>query len=125
MKKITSLILVCLLLVGTALSLVSCAEKLSGKYENTTAGLTLEFKGEEVTITQKTWAGSILSVGTYAIEETEEGKKTITLDFSGENGDQFSIYSGTFDLVTGSDDANGKYIKIGFSPITITFTEVK
>ena len=77
MKKIVSLTLTFVLLIGIVLTLVSCGG-LSGTYEGT--GITLfdlKFSGNKVTVIY----GEEKLTGTYEIEEDDNGKKTISFDF--------------------------------------------
>ena len=77
MKKIVSLTLTFVLLIGIVLTLVSCGG-LSGAYEGT--GITLfdlKFSGNKVTVIY----GEEKLTGTYEIEEDDNGKKTISFDF--------------------------------------------
>ena len=79
MKKLLSAVLVCLLLVGTMLSLVSCGNSLSGTYEGLL--FDLKFKGSKVTIIVN---DEEVLTGTYEIEK-ENDKMTISFDFVDED----------------------------------------
>lgn len=120
MKKTISTILVCVLLVGTLLSLASC-EMLGlviGTYAKTTEFLgvetttTYEFSGKEVTVSTVTTMGNTSTTsnktGEYEIGENEEGQKTITLTFTNEDGEG-TVTTYTFN--SGKDD-NGAYIEL-------------
>ena len=102
MKKIISLTLCCMLLVGALLSLVSCGEKtLSGKYESAALignSVMYEFdRDKTVTVTGKSMIGLDISLeGTYSIEERENGLMIIT----------FSFPTG----LEGADDFKGEHI---------------
>lgn len=124
MKKILSLVLVCMLFVGTALSLVSCGNSLSGTYEG--EGLIdfgLKFKGSKVSIIVD---DKEVLTGTYDIEE-ENGKKTISFDFVDEedaNEDEKKILK-IIDSILDEDlpfEKDGDTIKIG-KIIPIKFTK--
>lgn len=79
MKKVLSVVLVCMLLVGTMLSLVSCGNSLSGTYEGLL--FDLKFKGSKVTIIVD---DEEVLTGTYEIKE-EDDKQTISFDFVDED----------------------------------------
>ena len=82
MKKFLSAILVCVLLVGTMLTLVSCGNSLSGTYEGEgLIAFDLKFSGSKVSILVD---GEKVLTGTYDIDE-EDGKKTISFDFVDED----------------------------------------
>lgn len=112
MKKFLSAILVCVLLVGTMLSLVSCGNSLSGTYEGLL--FDLKFKGSKVTIIL---ADEEVLTGTYEIEE-EDGKKTISFDFVDEDDateEQKKVLK-TIDAILDADlpfEKDGDTIKIG------------
>lgn len=87
MKKIISMILVCVLLVGMLFTLASCGKKLKGSYSCEVGGMTMtyEFKGNKFTLTtemevlgQKV---TTESEGTYKIKGDEI---TITMEIDGE-----------------------------------------
>lgn len=112
MKKFLSAILVCVLLVGTMLSLVSCGNSLSGTYEGLL--FDLKFKGSKVTIIL---GDEEVLTGTYEIEE-EDGKKTISFDFVDEDDateEQKKVLK-TIDAILDADlpfEKDGDTIKIG------------
>ena len=121
MKKTISTILVCVLLVGTLLSLASCEMfgLVTGTYAKTTeffgteTTVTYEFSGKEVTVSTVTKIGNTSTTsnktGEYEIGENEEGQKTITLTFTNEDGEG-TVTTYTFN--SGNDDG-GSYIEIG------------
>jgi len=127
MKRIVSLILVCLLLVGSVFALASCGNTISGKYEGEievnllltkgTYTVTYDFKGDEVTISSvlSTDLGSIAPkslTASYEISEDEGGHKIITFNYgdkeevegAAKSGIPVSFSQGTADGV--------KYIEI-------------
>lgn len=120
MKKTISTILVCVLLVGTLLSLASCEMfgLVIGTYARTAevfgieTTTTYEFSGKEVTISTVTKMGNTSTTsnktGEYEIGENEEGQKTITLTFTNEDGEG-TVTRYTFN--SGKDD-NGAYIEL-------------
>lgn len=120
MKKTISTILVCVLLVGTLLSLASCEMfgLVTGTYAKTTTFMgvetttTYEFSGKEVTVSTVTTMGNTSTTsnktGEYEIGENEEGQKTITLTFTNEDGEG-TVTTYTFN--SGKDD-NGAYIEL-------------
>jgi len=79
MKKVLSAILVCVLLVGTMFTLVSCGNSLSGTYEGLL--FDLKFKGSKVTIIVK---DEEVLTGTYEIEGKDDDM-TISFDFVDED----------------------------------------
>ena len=111
MKKIISLMVVCVLLVGTMLTLASCG--LSGTYEAGTT--TLEFSGKKVTITEEAEVfGAKVSKtyeAEYKVEEDDDGEKTITFTYA-EDDDKHLILNGEKTFSQGEEDGK-KYIKIG------------
>ena len=97
MKKIISLTLLCVLLIGTLLTLVSCGG-LSGTYEGTLVDL--KFSGSKVTVIM----GDKELKGTYEIEKKDNGKKTISFDFIDEedaNEDEKAILKVIDDMLDG------------------------
>ena len=109
MKKIVSAILVCVLLVGTMLTLASCG--LSGTYENGTTKIT--FKGKTVTIVDEvTILGATVSKtyeAEYEIVDGDEGK-TIVFTYA-EGADKHITLNGEKNFSQGEEDGV-KYIKI-------------
>lgn len=122
MKKIVSLTLVCLLLVGTMLSLVSCGNMLSGKYEYKLTDditTTYEFSFNKVTKTATSGIAGFTktetSEGKYKINEVENDKFEITFTWDVDGEEKIE----TLSFAKGSE--NGvDYIKIG----GITFNKV-
>ena len=112
MKKLLSAVLVCLLLVGTMLSLVSCGNSLSGTYEGLL--FDLKFKGSKVTIIVN---DEEVLTGTYEIEK-ENDKMTISFDFVDEDEateDEKKVLD-IIDAILDSDlpfEKDGDTIKIG------------
>ncbi len=109
MKKTVSAILVCVLLLGTMLTLVSCDRILFGKYEAdlVVSKVTYEFSAfNKVTITVDPIIGETsVTEGTYKIAEDNEGN--IEFVFTAKDGEpEASSFS------TGEEDGV-KYIKIG------------
>ena len=114
MKKTLSALLVCVLLVGTLLSLVSCGIMLSGKYELKLTDdnhVVYEFSGKKVTKTKTNgifgYSKSETVEGKYEINEVEEGKFKITFTWETEED---SIE--TLDFSQGEENGT-KYIKLG------------
>ncbi len=74
MKKTLSLILVVVLLMGTVLTLASCATTLSGTYSNDDTGTTYKFSGSKYTRTAPSLLGGTnVMEGKYDIIETDDG----------------------------------------------------
>ena len=112
MKKILSALLVCVLLVGCVITLVSCGG-LSGTYEGTLCDL--KFKGDKVTVI----IGDNELTGKYEIEEDDKGNKTISFDFVDEDeatDDQKAILKVIDKLLKGkvSFKEDGKKITIAY-----------
>jgi hypothetical protein len=114
MKKTLSALLVCVLLVGTLLSLVSCGIMLSGKYELKLTDdnhVVYEFSGKKVTKTTTRgvfgYSKSETVEGKYEINEVEEGKFQITFTWETEE-DNIE----TLDFSQGEENGT-KYIKLG------------
>ena len=112
MKKIISLVLACILLVGCVFTLASCSTMLMGSYEaeveilGQSASTTYEFSPFGFKqITKTKLLGNInteTEEGTYKIVETDDGEFEITLDFEDED-----IKDKTYTFEQGED-----YIKI-------------
>ena len=120
MKKTISTILVCVLLIGSLLSLASCevAGFVFGTYSRTDTFIvdittTYEFSLTEVTktVTTDNLIGSGQSTTTetmkYKVTENEDGKKVIVFTVETDNGSKTTEYS----FNSGSDDG-GAYIEI-------------
>ena len=93
MKKVLSTILVCILIVGSMLSLLSCGKTVSGTYEGridmlglASYTVTYAFKGNNVEIKSQL-SSSIGSLNphvvnaTYEIREDEDGNLSIVFDY--------------------------------------------
>lgn len=112
MKKIISTVLVCLLLVGSLLTLASCGKMITGKYEydGLLRDKTIEFgMFGKVTLT----VDPELSDKEYVYEgkyELNEAGDKITLTFEDADAEEFC---GTFDFEQVSSSTDGDYIRIG------------
>ena len=111
MKKIISMTLVCMLLIGCVLTLASCGKTLSGKYSAGSGvfGTTYDFKGKNVTITFYLLGTETTSEGTYEITTDENDKEIITFTFENEDAED---YNGEFSFTEGTE-GGVDYIKIG------------
>ena len=115
MKKTISSILLCALILGVMLTLVSCGG-LSGTYDGTL--FDLKFKGDSVTIL----VGDKELKGTYEIKENDD-KKTIAFDFVDESeatGDEKYVLN-IIDAILGADvpfKEDGDKITIGVLSFT-------
>lgn len=110
MKKIISLALVCVLMLGCVFTLASCGKTLSGDYQDSLKVTTYSFKGNKVTLTIDNIIGDDTVIeGKYEIGENDEGKTVITFTFEGEDSEE---HSGSYDFSEGEEDG-AKYIKIG------------
>ena len=114
MKKVVSTMLVCLLLVGSLLTLVSCDKMLIGKY---TAEVDLIIGKSSVTYEFSPLGSVTVTTNTLGKETVEEGKyelndagDKITFTFENEDGVK---ESDTYDFVTG-EEGGVKYVKIGY-----------
>ena len=121
MKKIVSVMLVCVLLVGTLLSLTSCGKTLTGTYKSelnmgiAATSTTYEFGiFGKVTCTINSFGSESVLEGEY--EFNDAGDK-ITLTFENDEGVK---ESNTYDFSSGEEDGV-KYIKIGI----VKYTKVK
>lgn len=111
--KVTALTLV---IVMACLLLASCGGP-SGKYVGKT--YTLEFKGDEVTVSWKGFLDTYSMTGNFEMGKDDEGNKTISFTWpEGESYMDDAIYGGAklffgkdLKYIEGSDD-NGKYIEI-------------
>lgn len=111
MKRIISIALVCVLLVGAALSLASCGKVLSGKYSLEAFGLetvAFNFSGNRVSLVLLSQEDDAIS-GTYEIKENEKGNTVIVFDFGGD--EEADEYEGELSFSEGEEDGV-KYIKI-------------
>ena len=115
MKKVISMTLVCVLLLGCVFALASCGKTISGTYELALSEdnkTTYEFSGRKVT---KTVTAGLLGYtktetveGKYEINEVEDGKFEITFTWDVEGEE--TIETATF----AEGEENGvKYIKLG------------
>lgn len=122
MKKTISSILVCVLLVGTLLSLASCevAGFVFGKYSKTTSALgvevveTYDFSLTEVTKTTVSKVGSLSQTSEetykYKVGKNDDGERIISFTVETDNGSKTTNFS----FNSGSDN-DGSYIEIGGS----------
>ena len=114
MKRIISLVLACVLLVGCVAVFASCGKKISGTYEAEINAVvakytaTYDFSGSKVSITKKaTVLGNVNTTnfeGKYEIAENDDGTMEITITLESEDDE---IKSGTYTFEEGED-----YIKI-------------
>ncbi len=116
MKKVISTLLVCVLLVGTLFTLVSCGKSVSGTYENVISEsnkTTYEFGlfGKVIRTTTAGLAGftkDTVEEGKYEINETGDNEFEIVFTWETEEGKETEVKS--FSEV----EKNGeKYIVIG------------
>ena len=112
MKKIISLILVCVLFIGCTLTLASCGKKLSGKYESALGtGAYYEFSGNKMTYSRKSlFGGKYITEGTYEITEDEDGNTVIILTYDSGTSEE-DAKSGSYSFSEGVEDGT-EYIKI-------------
>ena len=113
MKRIVSVLLVCVMLLGCVAALASCSKTLSGTYkrEGIFTDTTYEFDGKNVTIVTALGSLSHTKEATYVIEKADDGTSTITFTYKeGETPDE--DLKGTKSFSEGEEDGV-KYIKIG------------
>ena len=123
MKKIVSLLLVCVMLLGCVAVFASCGKKLSGEYQldatvdvlgKNGAVTTYAFSGSKVTLTIDTYLAGNKSTasyeGKYEIAEAEDGSLEITFTFTNDKGEEVKDYSTTSVLKEAED---GSSITIG------------
>ena len=82
MKRIVSLLLACVLLVGSVLTLASCATFVMGTYTNDTLNTTYEFSFGKVTRTTEIFGLTVSKEGTYKIEKNPEDPEKYTITFT-------------------------------------------
>jgi len=129
MKKIVSLLLVCVMLVSCIGMLASCGKKLSGAYTldataevagvKSGAVTTYDFSGSKVTLTIDTYVLNNKSTasyeGKYEIAEKDDGSLEITFTFTDDKGEEVKDHSTTKVLKESED---GKSITIGLLTYT-------
>lgn len=111
MKRIISLVLACVLLVGCVAVFASCGKKLSGKYEldAAVASTAYEFSGKKVTVTYEVLGFEKSIEGEYKIEKNDDGEYEITFTFA--DSEDADKYEGTYAFSEGEEDGK-EYIKI-------------
>ncbi len=109
MKRALSTLLVCALLLGMILTLVSCGNMLFGTYE--LGNVTYEFKGNKVTKTtvELITGKNIVETGTYKITG-DEGERKITFTYEDEEPETYEFSSG--------ENEGKEYIRIGLFTYT-------
>ncbi len=97
MKKIVSTLLVCLLLVGSMLALVSCGGIDNGTYVATVAGqeMTLKVEGDKMIMEQEIGGGIEGTIKIVQKYEIKDDEITVTLE--------------SFELVGGGKDAQDAF----------------
>lgn len=113
MKKIISLVLVCVLLVGCVFALASCAKTLNGTYRlgDEDNGATYEFKGNTVKLTTTVFGFGKDTEGTYEIKENEDKELILTITWADDDDDASNDKKTDYVLVEGVE-GNTKYIKL-------------
>lgn len=113
MKKIISLVLVCVLLVGCVFALASCAKTLNGTYRLGDAdnGTTYVFSGNTVECTISVLGFDKDTEGTYKIEENEEKELVLTITWADDDDDDTNNKTSSAVLVEGTEGGT-KYIKL-------------
>ncbi len=111
MKKIISVFVACLLLVGCVCTLASCGKAISGEYEADLllAEVSYNFKSSgKVTVTiDLPVVEDVVVEGTYSFNK-DGTEITITLDSENEDAEK---YAGTMSYSEGVEDGE-KYIKL-------------
>lgn len=113
MKKIISLVLVCVLLVGCVFALASCAKTLSGTYQlgDDDNGTIYEFKGNTVKVTTTVFGFAKDTEGTYEIKENEDKELILTITWADDDDDASNDKKSEYVLLEGSE-GNTQYIKL-------------
>ena len=120
MKKILSLVLVAVLLVGTMLTLASCGTTISGTYQDALKVTTFKFSGSKVTLTVDNIIGDdTVLEGKYEITEKDDGSKEITFTFDSEDKEA-EKWSEPLPFSEGEENGK-KFIKISI----VKYTEVE
>lgn len=104
MKRIISMFVVCLLLVGCAFAFTACGAMISGEYKDALSVTTYKFSFNKVTITIDNIIGEDTVIeGKYSIEKDEDGDRNITFTFESTEEDAKN-YSGTFAFKEGEEE---------------------
>ena len=115
MKKLLSVLLAALLLIGCIMTLASCGG-LSGKYEAdlVVADVSYTFKGSNkvVVVIEPIIGDDVVLDGTYELTEDEAGNKAITITFTDNSSEEAKQYGGTLAFSEGVEDGD-RYVKIG------------
>ena len=113
MKKLLSVLLASILLIGCVMTLASCGG-LSGKYEREDFGVetSYTFRGKNVTVALELWGTTVTLNGTYELGEDDLGNKTITITFEDNSSEEAKEYGGTLVFAEGVEDGE-KYVSIG------------
>ncbi len=111
MKKILSLTLVCVMLLGCVFALASCKKTLNGTYEGGVVTYTFKSNGE---VTAKGGLTGAEFNGKYEIttQTDDDGNKETVIIFSEFSGIGGAAYNGTFSFGEGKDSDKGAYVKI-------------
>lgn len=123
MKKVLSTVIVCVLILGSLLSLASCGKTISGTYEGEVNLLVAKYtvtyafsgKNVEITSTLSSAVGSYTTepvTATYEIKEDENGKKTITFDYGDAEAKDGMEEEGVALSFDEGEENGVKYIKI-------------
>ena len=113
MKKIISLALVCVMLMGAMLTLASCGTFLYGTYEKGTTSVTFSF-GKVTIVEETTVLGTVISKtyeAEYSIEKDDDGSMTITFTYP-EDAEKHIAFMGEKTLAMGEENGK-KYVRIG------------
>lgn len=110
MKKILSLTLVCVMLLGCVFALASCKKTLNGTYEGSAVTYTFKSNGD---VTAKGGLTGAEFNGKYEIttQTDDDGNKETVIIFS-EFSKAGALYNGTFSFGEGKDSDKGAYVKI-------------
>ncbi len=115
MKKTLSLILVCVLLLGTVITLVSCGKTISGTYS--LGDVSYKFSGSNYTKTTKIadilGGGTKVEEGKYEIRETDDGGLEISF-FTKDTEDANKLW---VSFAEGKENGK-KYIRMGLLTYT-------
>ena len=111
MKKIISLLLVCVLLVCCVFALASCEKRLEGTYRNADGGATYVFEGDTVKRIINIFGFEKEDNGTYKISENHKDEVIITMFWDDGDEDDSNNDKSKFVLLEGAEGGT-KYIKL-------------
>ena len=122
MKKILSSTLAVLLIAVMVFTLVACAPKITGKFQDATASTVFQFSSNKVIVTVKGLT-DVTYRGKYTITENDDGTANITFDF-GKDAEKAGKWQGTMPIVRAIDtETDRRYIVLDVSGVKYKFVE--